>query len=106
MWRLKGNEQYEAFSYLVMKLALISFPFVMLAGYIDAGGIPDRVRGHFLSAIFLAALTATRFFLRRTHKIGLWQGNMKGFAALLLVFSVILTALTAHLGGVIAYGSL
>ncbi|MBI4430855.1 MAG: hypothetical protein HY587_03985 [Candidatus Omnitrophica bacterium] len=103
LWRWKGEERYEAFSYLVLKIALVSMPFVMLAGYMDAGGISERVRGHFILAVCLIALTIVRFYLRHAQKIELWQGSMKRFAALLLVLSAMLTGFTAHLGGRIAY---
>ena len=102
-WVWKKKDSYEAFSYFVLKLALVSIPFVMLAGYIDAGGLPERVRKHFFSAATLLALTFFRFSLRRSQGVGLWQGSMKGLAGLLLLMSLILTGLTGHLGGMIVY---
>jgi uncharacterized membrane protein len=104
LWMWKRIENYEGFSYFVLKAALFLMPFVALAGYIDAGGFPERVRKHFLSAVTLLALTFFRFMLRRSQGPTLWRGNLKGLAVTLLVASLILTGLTGHLGGMIVYG--
>jgi len=103
LWYWKKDDRYEDFAYFVLKLALIVMPVVMLAGYLDAGGFPSRVRLHYSSATALFLVNGLRFSMRWRKGKDFWQGATCRMAIVLLLGSVFITGLTAHLGGLLVY---
>lgn len=104
LWKIKKEDQYERFAYLILCLGLIMIIPTMIAGYIDAGfSIPLMVRTHFFSALSLLIINSIRFFLRRSLKIKVWQGELRYIYTILLILSIILSGLTGHWGGQLAH---
>ena len=103
LWIWKKNEMYESFAYLILKLVMVAMPFVMLAGYIDAGGIIPRVRMHFFSALSVFILGSIRLVLRTRMGLPLWKSRFKRVYLVLVGLSVMLTGLTGHLGALMVY---
>ena len=103
LWIWKKNEMYESFAYLILKLVMVAMPFVMLAGYIDAGGIIPRVRLHFFSALSVFILGGIRLVLRTRMGLPLWKSRFKRVYLVLVGLSVMLTGLTGHLGALMVY---
>ena len=104
LWRRKREEAYERFAYLVLKLAVAAMPFVMIAGLIDARGLPPLVKTHFALAVVLFVLNSTRLLFRWRRGPALW--NTSGSARFYLVWvlaSVLLTVATGHWGGLLVY---
>ena len=94
LWLRKKEEKYEEFAYIVLRLAVIALPFVMTAGYIDAGGVTSRVRLHFFSAVSVLTISGVRLIMRSRNGIGLWTGQYKRAYMFLLIMTVLLTGLT------------
>lgn len=103
LWFKKKDDRYEEFGFFILKLALATMPFVMLAGYIDAGGIHPKVRLHFISAVSLFFLNGCRLLFRLKGGRNIWQGSTAKTALALLVLNILLTGTTAHLGGLMVY---
>jgi len=103
LWIWKRDEKYESFAYFILKLVMVMIPFVMLAGYIDAGGITPRVRLHFFSALSLFIMGTIRLVMRTKMGFALWGSKYKRFYLTLITLSFLMTGLTAHLGGLMVY---
>lgn len=104
LWKIKKEDQYERFAYLILRLGLIMIIPTMIAGYIDAGfSITIMIRAHFLSALALLLINSIRFFLRRSLKIKIWQGKLRYCYTILVILSIVLSGLTGHLGGQLAH---
>lgn len=103
MWIWKRDDKYESFAYLILKLAMLSMPFVMLAGYIDAGGIIPKVQLHFYSASTLFVLGLIRLIIRVKLGSRMWQSKARNIFVTLLIIGVVVTGLTGHLGALMVY---
>ena len=103
LWIVRRDEKYENFSFFVFKTAVLTFPFVMLAGYWDAGGLVPRVRTHFILAATFFIFNSVRLSIRWKMGPQLWRGGWRVIYPALVLISVLLTILTAHFGGKLVY---
>ena len=99
---LRKENRYEEFSFFVLKAAMLTMPFVMAAGYFDAGAITSKVRWHFFSALLLFFVNGFRLVLRWKAGSAIWNRAPRAALAL-LGFSLLLTTITGHLGGMIVH---
>lgn len=106
LWSRKRDPAYERFAWLVFRLAMGLLPVVMAAGWIDAGGLNPRVVRHFSAAVSLLVWNGFRLLWRLRSGPAMWASPHRRWAYALLAGSVVLTALTGHLGGDIVYDKL
>ena len=103
LWMLRSDERYERFAFFVLKIAIFMMPWVMLAGFLDSGGLSPRTQPHFSLALGLFILNSTRLIIRWKAGPLLWQSRWRRIYPVLILVGVLLTVFTGHFGAKLVY---
>ena len=103
LWKITSKDKYEEFSYLTLRLGVITSVITMISGYIDAGGINPMVKTHFLFALSVFILNIIRWILKKKYGQEVWTGCLAYLYVLMLLVSMALVGIVGHLGGKLVF---
>lgn len=101
LWLRRGDPAYRRFSLFSFRLGYGLMIPAMIAGLVDARGLPPVVRPHFFSALSLFLLSTVRAFHWKFQK-----GERRKDAVFLLagaLLACLLVGVTGYFGGKLAF---
>ena len=101
LWFRRGDPAYRRFALFSFRLGYGLILPTMIAGLVDAQGLPPMVRPHFLSALSLFLLSTVRAFQWRFQR----REGRKGAAFLLAgsLLTCLVVGVTGYFGGKLAF---